>query len=244
MAFTSIKGQSLIDLATAYTAGYTNAIDPTILLQMLNEGKNEVWAILKGLRADYFMQSTTYALVNANATNYFAPMSTSIREYTLPADFQEIKFIEILDYGYEDTEFIYRDMASAQWKDLRRANTNESGQNLEQFQLHYDIIARGTLILAEYPPIAYQMPVLWYVRMLPDFDANDTLDQILYPFTSKIALYAAKLSMLTVQDQPMWQVWRDEWREGIKTVAGSAGPRQISDPQFVDSWDGNPSDGG
>lgn len=244
MAFKSVTGQTLIDLSMAFLGGYSNAIDPNVLLQMLNEGKNEVWAVLKGLRSDYFIRSTSYAQTDQNATNYFGPMSTSVREYTLPADFQEMKFIEVLDPGYEDTEFIYRDMSSAEWRELRRSATNQNGQNQDELQFHYDIVGQNTFIMAEYPAYAYQKPVIWYVRRLTDFEPADTLDQILYPFTSKISLYAAKMCMLTVQDQPMWQVWRDEWLSGVRTVAASAGPRQISDPQFVDSWDGSPSDGG
>ena len=240
MTLPVIKGQSLINLCNAFMGGYSNAVDPDVQLMLLNEGRNEVWGVLKSLRADWFLQSTTPT--NTIASNYFGPMSTTIRQYTLPDDFAEMKFIEILDPGFEDTEFVFRDMASSQFRALRNASTNQQNQNQQQLTFHYDIVGRNQLVMAEYPAANWQQPIIWYVRMLPDFAPDDTLDQIMYPYTSKIAVYAAKMLMLTLQDEPMWEAWKTEWTDSIRRIAGDAGPRQISDPQFVDSWDGNPSD--
>lgn len=239
-AIPQVKGQYLIDLANSLLGGYQNGVNSDVLLSLLNEGKNEVWMILKSLRADWFITSSQ--ATDSTQNNYFGPMSTSVREYTLPNDFQEMKFLECLDVGYEDVAFVYRDMASAQWKEARRSSTNAPGGSQANLEYHYDIVGKNQLVLAEYPEFNFQKVKLWYVRIIPDFDAGDLIDEIVYPYANKIAFYASKLAMLPLQDQPMYAAWKEEWKESIVRIASSADPRQISDTVYVDAWDGTPED--
>lgn len=239
-AIPQVKGQTLIDLCNGFLGGYANAIDSNVQLMLLNEGKNEVWMILRELRQDWFMQSSQ----NTDNTkdNFFGPMSTSVREYPLPNDFHQMKFIEVLDVGFEDVAFIERNMSSAQWKELRRSSTNQAGGSQANLEYHYDIIGKNTLILAENPETNFQNVKLWYVRMIPDFGANDPIDEIVYPYGSKIAMYAAKVLMLALQDQPMYEAWLKEWKDAVARISMSASPRQIADTVYVDAWDGTPED--
>lgn len=239
-AIPNVNGQYLIDLVNGLLGGYQNAVNTDVILALLNEGKNEVWMILKNLRADWFIQKTQNA--DSTQNNYFGPMNTATREYALPKDFQEMKFIEVLDTGYEDVSFVYRDMASAVWKELRRGSTNSPSGSQANLAYHYDIVGKNQLVLAEYPEFNFQQVVLWYVRVIPDFSAADPIDEIVYPYVNKIAFYAAKLAMLPLQDQPMYAAWKEEWKESVVRIASSADPRQISDTVFVDSFDGTPED--
>lgn len=236
----NVSGQTLVDLTNAFLGGYQNAVDEGVMLTLLNEGKNEVWMILKSLRADWFMTSSQNT--DSTKNNFFDKMSQASRQYTLPNNYHEMKFIEVLDVGMEDTEFIYRDMATSEWKDLRRSNTNQAPNSTSNIQYHYDIVGKNQLLLAEYPQINFTA-VLWYVRMVPDFSINDPIDEIVYPYASKIAMYATKLLMLTNQDPEMWKAWKDEWKEGVQRIAMSASPRQIADTVYVESWDGTPASG-
>lgn len=236
----TVSGQNLVDLCNGFLGGYQNAVDSSVQLSLLNEGKNEVWMILKSLRADWFIQKSQST--DSTQNNYFGPLVTTAREYPLPKDYHEMKFVEILDVGLEDTEFIFRDMASAQWKDLRRASTNQSPSGTSVMAYHYDIIAQGTMILAEFPAQNFNQPVLWYVRMVPDFGVGDPIDQIIYPYSSKIAMYAAKIIMLQNQDEEMYERWVGEWKDAVARIAMSASPRQISDTVYIDAWDGTPAD--
>lgn len=235
----AVNGQTLVDLANAFLGGYQNAVDEGVLLTLLNEGKNEVWMILKSLRADWFMQSSQNT--DSNLANFFAPLNSAKREFPLPSDYHEMKFIEVLDAGFEDVEFIYRDMATSEWKEQRRANTNQAPNSTANLQYHYDIVGKNTMILAEYPQIGFNAK-LWYVRMVPDFSIDDPVDEIVYPYGSKIAMYATKLLMLTNQDTQMWTAWKEEWKEAVQRIAMSASPRQIADTVYVESWDGTPAD--
>lgn len=239
-ALPTVKGQTLINLANTFVGGYENAVDSSSMLRLLNEGKNEVWMILKSLRADWFIKSSQNQ--DSTQNDFFGPMAMNTREYTLPVDFQEMKFIEVLDVGFEDVAFVYRDMASAQWKELRRSSTNQPSGTQANLEYHYDIVGKRTLILAENPEANFQNVKLWYVRIIPDFGANDTIDEIIYPYVSKIAIYAAKTMMLPLQDEPMYDAWLKEWKEAVMRIAGSADPRQISDTVYVDAWDGTPED--
>jgi len=239
-AIPQVKGQYLVDLANGLLGGYQNAVSSDVLLSFLNEGKNEVWMILKSLRADWFIQASQNN--DSTANNYFGPMSTLIREYALPNDFQEMKYIECLDFGFEDVAFVYRDMASSVFKDLRRSSTNQPSGSQANLQYHYDIVGKNQLVLAEYPEANFQNVKLWYVRIIPDFGANDVIDEIVYPYANKIAFYAAKLAMLPLQDQPMYAAWKEEWKESVVRIASSADPRQISDTVYVDAWDGTSED--
>ena len=234
MALPVYDGKYLVDLAAAKLGGYANAIDPNLLLLLVNEGKDEVWAILKDLRADYFEKSSQYS--SPSDDDYFGPFSSTTREYNLPADFHEMKFIEAVTSGHEIDLFRHRDMATQEFGDARRGATMGAGF-FSSSVYHYDIIGKRTMILAEYPEQGLQVRI-WYVRWIPDLEMDTVLDEVLHPYAKRITDYAVKKVMLTDGEAQLWQAWKDEWTESVKRLEKSAGPRQIAEPVFVEDFIG------
>lgn len=116
-----MNGQELIDLTNQKLGGYQNAVDPDAMLAFINEGKDAVWAALKAMNQEYFIRGTQNTDPTADA--YFPVLTTDTRDYTLPADLREIKFIEVLntDPSNQDITFEYRDITDP---DYRIARTN------------------------------------------------------------------------------------------------------------------------
>lgn len=231
MAVDELIGQDLITLANARLAGYQNAVSQDDLLGFLNEAKDSVWAILKALNDEYFLQFSQST--NAAASYYFAPLTTAAREYDLPGDFREIKFIECLTAGFTGIKFMYRDPIDEEFRATRRgANDTSSNSNPNPDVILYTIVGKNQFVLADYPPTTLRA-ILWYIRSLPDFEASDAIDQILFPYSKKIADYAAKRVLLSNQDLPAFQAWSVQWREDVIEVAQGAGPRNQADPEFA-----------
>lgn len=235
MALPSIDGKYLVDRASEKLGGYANAVDPNVLLSLINEGKDEVWAILKDLRADWFVKSSQSA--TSTADDYFGLLATNTREYNLPADFHEMKFIEVLTSGYETLEFVYTDMTHSDFKDARRYATLNNDSSLSASLYHYDIVGQRTFILAEYPIAVLELR-LWYVRWITDLELDTALTEVLHPYAKRITDYAVRKQILSSQDASLWQAWRDEWSESVKRIEKSAGPRQVSDAVYVESFTG------
>lgn len=240
MAKNSLIGSDLIDIANDLLAGYQNAVDSRQLLTYLNEGKDEVWTILKANNDGLF--ETMSQSTDSTADYYFAPLTSDSREYTLPPDFREIKFIECLTANYTDLAFVYRKPTDEGFRRARIAASETSSPTPNQTTFLYTIIGKDQFVLADYPPTTLNV-VLWYTRSLPDFEASDTIDEILFPFSKKIASYAAKLAMLGVQDSGQFAAWQQQWRESVITMAQGAAPRNEADAEFVqgideesDSW--------
>lgn len=237
----TIHGSDLRTLAQAMLGGYANSIQDDVMFQFLNEGKNEIWMVLKELKQDYFAAFTQ----NTDPTmgNYFAPLNPNTRDYVdaLPPDFHEMRFIEVTDLGYEDMRFSYRSISHPDFMEQRRAATNTPSQGISSTSIamfYYDIIGKRTFMMASYPPIALHL-TLWYIRIIPDFGENDALDEILYPYSQKLALFATKRATLANQDEQLFAAWKDEWKESIGRIATSASPRQTADPVFVQDFLGN-----
>jgi hypothetical protein len=234
----SISGAELIDMTNANLAGYQGAVSPTDLLIHLNEAKDEIWMLLKELNEDYFAKKSQYT--TASDEDYFGPMSTTVREYDLPLDLREIRFIEILNAGYEQVNFTYRSISHPDFSDLRRQATaqqssiNSPGGLMNYF---YTIIGKNKLVLAQYPEAAFDA-VIWYVRNLPDFDTGETVDEILFPYSKKLAEYAAYKILLSLNDTSMWEAWKREWKDSVMHMMASADQRNSADPQFVISFEG------
>jgi len=233
MAETSLTGQDLLDLANARLLGYANAVDTDVLMSYLNEAKDEVWSVLKNLEDEYFVTSTQST--DATKVNYFGPMSTTVREYTLPVDFKEIKFIEILDKGYEQTVFTFKNITDNDFRSARRAASVDSTltPSVEYF---YAIVGKNQFVMAQFPEVAFQKPVLWYTRGILDFELSDQVDEIVLPYTKKIANYAVKRITLGLQDTKLWAAWKEEWKADLMTIASTAAPRNEADPEFVDDF--------
>lgn len=235
MAITQLTGQDLIDLTKARLGGYQNSLDTEVLMSHINEGKDEVWGLLKSLDDQYFVvqsQATT-----STADYYFSSLSTALREYTLPSDFREVKLIEVTTSGYTDVRFVYRDAHHPDFAEARRAANYDNTPSNSSCVYYYTIYGKSTFALANYPEAAITLR-LWYVRALADYEAADTVDEILLSFAKKIAEYAAMKVMLLQQDQPQFEEWQKVWRQDILSIATSANNRNQSDIETAVEFEG------
>lgn len=230
-------GQDLYDEAERRLLGYGNALDEDTLLSYLNEGKDAVWGVLKSLDQDYFLQTSQYSDNTQN--NYFGPLSTTVRQYTLMPDFMEYRGVEVvpgMPSGFEQTVFRYLDIADPDWKSSRRSANVQQGTTA-RIDYFFTIFAKNQLLFAQFPEVAFQLQ-WFYVRKIPDFQLSDStdLDEVILPYTRKIADFAVKKAMLGLQDQDQFQVWRTEWKDDIVEIATGSSPRNEGDPVFVSDF--------
>lgn len=239
----SMTGQDLIDGTNSRLSGYQNAVDSDGLLSFLNEAKDEVWAVLKNLHTEYFETSTQNT--TPSATNFFPlasdgsslPNNTlqpTVRQYKLPGDLREIKFIEVISKGYEQVVFTYRGIDSDDFRTARRSSNVDSTltPSIEYF---YTISGKDQFVMAQYPEYPFQI-TLWYVRSLIDFTATDTIDEILFPYSKKMMDYAVKKAMLSLQDPGQFDRWTMQWKEDLKMIETSASPRNQADAEYVQDF--------
>lgn len=238
MAVPTVTGQTLIDMANDMLAGYQNGIDSRALLTYLNLGKDEVWGVTKELYEEYFQvfsQSTT-------PTNdfYFAPLTTNTRNYTLPADLRSIEYIECTTPSYQGTQFVYRKLNSPEFRQERSQSNQLAGPdtNNNVNVYNYTIAGKNQFVLASYPAVPMTL-ILWYTRALPDFEASDVVDEILFPFSKKLAEFAAKRAMLADQDAGQFAAWKSEWRESLINLVQAEGTRNDADATFVQDFQGD-----
>lgn len=225
----AVNYSQLISDVNDRLAGLANAFTATQLKGFINEGKDELWKALVGNTDDYFLQSTT---TTAAQSNTFAALSTSVREYTLPADCLRPRFIEVLSpAGYESVQFLYRKIHHPDFADQRRASTaSGSTGSSSSFSFlgdvyFYTITGKNTLMLARYPSVALVLKV-WYVRALPDLDSGSNLDETVAPFRSDITNFAVKRAQsIKAGDGAGFALWQGEWVKGIIATVSAAGPR-------------------
>src|ERR1700720_4171105 len=87
-SFAELRGSDIVAMVQDRLGGYANALNENVILDVINEGKDEVWSILKNLNENYFQSSTRYD--DATQTNYFGPITPKEREYALPVDFRAV----------------------------------------------------------------------------------------------------------------------------------------------------------
>lgn len=233
MAQTSLTGQDLVELAKARLLGYQNAIDDDVLLSYLNEGKDEVWAALKNLDTQYFVQMSQNT--DSTQTNYFQPVNTSARQYMLPEDLKEIVHIFCLDSGFENQVFTYKKLVDRDWIDAYRdaSSLPDSAPSIEYF---YTIFGKDQILFAQFFQAGITNLQLQYVRGIVDFTIDDPVDEIVLPYTKKIADFAVKKATLGLKDVEAFNAWRTEWKDDLITIQSSAGPRNQADPEFVQDF--------
>lgn len=232
-AIPALSGQNLLDLLNINLGGMANFGNQAQKLSYLNEGKDEIWGVLKSLDENYFVINSQ--ALDATKTTYFGALLPSTREYTLPTDFRGMKFVEVTaPTGYEFVRFIRRSMTHPDFRDARRSSTaggSSSGTSIGNY--YYDVVGKATMMLAQYPEIGFTL-TLWYVRALPDITLNASVDEIVFPFTKKIVDYAVMKIRLR-DDATAFSEWREVWRQDLINVAQNAG-RDEADPQFVQDW--------
>jgi hypothetical protein len=216
-------GQDLLDLLNDHLGGYQNATTEAEKLRRLNEGKDRVWEIIRQDKKDYFIQSSQ--ATTAADDNYFATLTTTEREFDLPDDFQEMKLIEVTTSGYEDREFIEKPLAHPDFQAARRTATAQGSSQPSSIDTYmYAIVGKKTMMFAQYLEAALTLK-LWYVRSIPDFELAETIDEILFPYSKKIAEYAAKRILAKLQDEPQSMLWDKEWRESVQSLVANTSDR-------------------
>lgn len=98
--------------------------------------------------------------------------------------------------------------------------------------MFYTIVGNNQLLLATYPDQTTAVR-LWYVKSLSDLDFETNLDDVLLPYAKKIATYAAKCALLSVQDPQQLDAFRQQWRDDLLTLSSSSADRNESDPVFA-----------
>lgn len=231
-----MTGAELLELCNGRLAGYQNAIEPSTLMSYLNSAKDELWSTLKELDKEYFMQVSQNT--DSAQTTYFPNLTPASREYTLPSDCRDIEFIECLTPGYETANFVFVEMNSEEFKQLRRAG-GISGQTstVSPFCFLYTVIGKDQFVLAQYPPATLRLR-LWYIKALADFEAGDVIDEILTPFSKSLADFGAQKAMLSLQDATQFTLWVSDWKRQIITLTQGAGDRDSSGALFVEDFIG------
>ena len=237
MAVPTMYGSTLFNLANDLLAGYQNGVDSRALMSYLNMGKDEVWMVTKDLKEQYFQ--TFSQSTNSSADYYFAPLTTGVREYTLPEDLRSIEYIEVTSPTFQGNKFVYAKMNSPEFREARVA-ANELGgpdTNNNTNIFYYTIAGQDQFVMAQFPPAALVL-TLWYTRALPDFEMGDEISQILFPYVKKIAEYAAKKAMIGTQDPGQFAIWAKEWRDSLINCVQAEGDRNDADPQYVQDFYG------
>jgi hypothetical protein len=238
MGVPTIYGSTLYNLANDLLAGYQNAVDSRALMSHLNMGKDEVWMVMKDLKEEFFQ--TASQSTNASADYYFPPLTTGVRQYTLPEDLRSIEFIEVTTPNYQGASFTYAKMNSTEFKEARKISNELGGPdpNTDFNNYIYTIMGQDQFVMAQYPALDLTI-TLWYTFALPDFEMGDEISQILFPFVKKIAEYAAKKAMLGTQDVGQFSAWTKEWRDSLINCVQAAGQRNDADVEIVESFWGD-----
>lgn len=237
-AFPAMTGQQLLSTLDINLGGLKNSVTTQQKWEFLNAGKDEMWMILKQLDENYFVIDSQ--AVDSTKTNYFGPLNTTTREYTLPTDCRDILFIECTaPIGQEFTQFVKSSVTSPEFREARQnatANNNQGSSIITLDVYHYDVIGKLTFKLAEFPQQAFTL-IITYVRALPVISAASVVDEILTPWTRKIVDYAVQRVML-LKDPGAWQEWVSVWRSDIQQTMQSAN-RSDSDIRTASDYNGD-----
>ncbi|MCI0349003.1 MAG: hypothetical protein L0Z53_06215, partial [Acidobacteriales bacterium] len=161
----AITGQILIDKCKTRMGGYANAFSSADILEAVNEAKDEVWAILKDLKKNYFVvqsQSTT-----PGNEDFFDKLSTTVRDYVLPTRFREMRMIECITTGFEHLAFNEMDFASPEFQQERR-ESSLTGVGVKGASEYMYAIVGNKFSLAQFPEAASLDLRLWFVEAIPD----------------------------------------------------------------------------
>jgi hypothetical protein len=240
MSITQITGQYLINMTNDLLGGYQNGIDSRAMLTHLNNAKDEIWSVTKELHDEYFQTFSQYT--DPTLTNYFPQLATNLRSYTLPEDCRSIEFVEVQNptTGGPIAVFTYAKLNSPAFKEERERSNELGGPepngNCQKYL--YSIAGHDQFILASYPSQPYIL-ILWYTASVADFEATDVVNDILFPFSKKMAEYAAKACMMSMQDPAGFAAWTEQWKTTLINLVQGSGDRNDADPQFVTDFTGD-----
>ena len=234
MALPVVYGQTLVDELEIRLGGLSNAFTLEEQLSFLNEGKDAVWGVLYSLDLDFAGEDSQ--AVTSGDDDYFADLTTTAREYNLPLNCREIRFIECTTDGYEYLQFDQKHISDREFQNARRVATDQ-GSSAESFSdtLLYTVFGRRTLMFAQYPPAAIRVKI-WYIKALDDLDIASELTDIIHPFWRKIVDYAAERATLSLSEKQLSREWMDRWRGDVRELAISSGPRASTAPNFIEDY--------
>jgi hypothetical protein len=237
--FSELAGSDLIQMMTDRLGGYANAMTADVMLDLLNEGKDKVWTILKSLNESFFHASSQST--DSTKVNFFGSFVPNVREYQLPGDFRAMRFIECTTSGYASARFVKTVMTDPAWQQARRAANDPSISAATQFEFYYDIVESPAggfeMVFAQNFAVQLQCTV-WYIRGLPDFEAGDSINQVIRPYCKSIVTFAVEKAMKVLQDESMSAQWESDWRQDIIGTAQGAGPINQSDARYVQDFEG------
>ena len=224
--------------------GFKGAFSEDQKVNRINKGKNELWKVLKQLKEAYFMEESA---VSSGLDNEFPALVTNTREYDLPKDLAELRFIEVTSpVGFEEWVFQKMSMNSSSFRAVR-VSTTVAGTSTDNLSLAgtilYDILGpnslgRQRMVLASFPPAALVLK-LWYTRIVPDFtvpkSAAETLVTFLQPYIGVILTYATK-SLLRLEDAGIAKEWEKDWREDLRRTVAASSDRSEADPEVVEEF--------
>ena len=195
---------------------------PEILLIMaVNEGKNELVRMMRGVREDYFQTTATGTISATTAGN-----ASTI---TLPSDFSELKTLQISTSGYERIDFQPMDQADIRWKDaLLEGGDFASGYG----RFYYDVLGNESIVLVPGSDIALSYS-LQYIKRIADLsllasEATGIHDD----FVDYIITYAVTEAMRFAGDD-RFALYKGKLSELAVSMVGSAGSRQVFHPKYV-----------
>ena len=240
MSITQITGQFLINMTNDLLGGYQNGIDSRALLTHLNNAKDEIWSVTKELNDEYFQVFSQ--ATDPTKVNYFPPLQTNVREYTLPEDLRSIQFIEVQAPAGSGpvAKFTYAKLNNPSFREERESSNELGGPepNNDRNSYQYSIAGHDQFVLASYPSQPYTL-ILWYTASIADFEATDTIADILFPFSKKMAEYAVKGAMMSLQDPAGFAAWTQTWRASLINLVQGEAERNNADPVFVQDFCGD-----
>lgn len=237
-----ISGQNLLDSIRINLGGLANAFTDDQLFYFVNLGVSEVWSVLRSLDLDYFTDSTQDAPTGVSQDDYFADLQTTVREYPLPTNCRELRFIEVLTAGFQDRVFTYRKFEDPVFQAARRDATMNGPTESSTLWEYYFTVFGNQMLLAQFPEVALQLKI-WYVASIDDVTV-ETYPAILHPFSGKITDYATERAMKSAQNVELDQDWMLTWKDSIKTLALSAGGRVSTNAIFITDFEGESNGSG
>lgn len=158
--------------------------DDERIVATLLEAAVEVWKDLETVPdADYFNTSSTLAL------------TSNTREYNLPANFSQLKYIEPPS-THTYLRFVHRDLSHPEFQQQRRWATSVSGQSYTGGEIAFDVYREGAtskLMLDVYPPAI--TVTIWYVKIFTDVTSLSAVMELPDMAQTNVASLAA--AMLT-----------------------------------------------
>jgi hypothetical protein len=196
--------------------------------------------VLRSLDLDYSVDQSQST--DTTQDSFIAVLDPTKREFDLPNDCREVRSIECTTGGYEGIVFEFRQLSDMTFQQMRRdasvAGAGSGNGNVwaNGGKTYFTTFGANTLMFAAYPVAAITLRI-WYVKATSDLTADTPLVDVLYPFSRKVVDYAVQKAMLSVRQETLSQGWMIEWKDGVKTIATTAGPRVSTNPIFIqESW--------